>query len=265
VRNVAEPQRTKRCPSCGHEFGDPGRDPQVVAVGAKIEILGDDVLLCVRCIGGARSRADWGYRLPTKEDSPLLLPEGFDELFKAAKVLLEDNAGENQIIPTLALANHLCHGVPRLVREKERLVGVWGDKRTWHEEADRFARRFGGLRPVRIAQGTLILERQRALITVGYDPTHGTPVDVVVTVYPHRTPLATSAEVASLYDKKLCDVGIPHDVQKTGHLDFAFFNRRLVITIRPGTIIERATITDGFTLPRPGWRTDTAAFPTPAM
>src|SRR5215212_10595608 len=150
--SVAEPERTKRCPSCGDKFGDPGRDPQVVAVGAKIEILGDDVLLCGRCIGGARSGADWGYRLPTREDLPLPLPGGFDELFKAAKVLLEDNAGENQIIPTLALANHLCHGVPRLEREKERLVGVWGDERTWDEEADRFARRFGGLRPVRVAR-----------------------------------------------------------------------------------------------------------------
>jgi hypothetical protein len=33
---------------------------------------------------------------------------------KAAKVLLKEDAPESQVIPTLALANHLCHGGPRL-------------------------------------------------------------------------------------------------------------------------------------------------------
>jgi hypothetical protein len=269
VGSVAEPERTKRCPSCGDEFGDPGRDgdefgnpgcdPQVVAVGAKIEILGDDVLLCVRCIGSARSGADWGYRLPTKEDSPLPLPGGFDELFKAAKVLLEDNAGENQIIPTLALANHLCHGVPRLVREKERLVGVWGDERTWHEEADRFARRFGGLRPFRVARGVLVLERQPVSIAIDHSVADGTPVAVVMSVYPHQTTLAEPKDVASLYGKRLSDAGISCDEERTGNLSFYFRNDRLELDITPGTTTEREDEH------QPGWRTHKASFPHPRL
>jgi hypothetical protein len=271
VGSVAEPERTKRCPSCGDEFGDPGRDPegpghdpQVVPVGAKIEILGDDVFLCVRCIGGARSGADWGYRLPTKEDSPLPLPGGFDELFKAAKVLLEDNAGENQIIPTLALANHLCHGVPRLVREKESLVDLWGDEQAWDQEADSFTRRFGGLRPVRATQGVLVLERLPVFVGIDYAVVAKTPEAVAISVYPHRR-LAEAEEVASEYDKALSDAGILCNEQRAGNLSFDFHNRSLVIRVWPGTVVERTTVTEGFTVPRPGWRRDAGAFPEPQI
>jgi hypothetical protein len=209
-----------------------------------------------------RATAEWAYYLPTREDVWLPFPEGFAELFDAARVLLEEGAPENQVIPTLALAHHLCHGVPRLVAEKKRFETLQGDEQAWAEEADRFARRFGGLWPLRITQGTLILERRPVLIAVGYALAQETPLDVVVTVYPHRTPLATSAEVASLYDKALSEAGIPHD-NKIGHLDFAYFNSRLEITIRPGVVTERATITEGVTVPQAGWRSDVASFPRP--
>jgi hypothetical protein len=273
VGSVAEPERTKRCPSCGDEFGDPGRDGrdrQVVAVGAKIPLLGDDVLLCVRCIGGVRSQADWGYPLPTKEDSPLPLQgsfdelldaaeELFDELFMAARVLLGENAEEKQIIPTLALANHLCHGVPRLVREKDQLVGVWGDERAWDEEADGFARRFSGLQPVQVARGALILERQPVSISIGRSVADGNPVAVVVRLYPHQTTLAKPEDVASLYGKRLSDAGISSDEKRTGNLSFHFRNGRLELDITPGTVVERIE------KPKPGFRTDKASFPHPSL
>jgi len=208
---------------------------------------------------------EWSYYLPTRKDVPLPLPGGFRELFTAARVLLEENAPENQIIPTLALANHLCHGVPRLVTEKEQLELLQGDEQAWTEGANRFARRFGGLRPVRIANGILILERQPVLVTVGYARTHKTSVDVVVTVYPHRAPLAAPAEVAMLYDKALSDAGLAHEERRTAHLSFAFYNSRLEITVRPGTVIKRATITEGVTVSKPGWRSDEAPFPHPHL
>jgi hypothetical protein len=126
------------------------------------------VRVCPACISRVRAGAGWDYWFPTKDNS-------FDELFRAATVLLKENTGEDQIIPTLALAHHLCHGVPRLVAEKERLVGVWEGKEAWDEEADRFARRFGGLRPVRVVDGVLILKRRRVLVTIGYAPIAKTP------------------------------------------------------------------------------------------
>jgi hypothetical protein len=203
--SLAEPKRVKCCASCG--------SPDV---GASIDVLGDKVLLCAACMSGVRAGAGWGYWLPTKEDSQLPLAQGFGDLFKAARVLLEEGAEEDQIIPTLALANHLSHGVPRLVAEKERFVKLGQGKQAWNEEADRFARRFGGLRPVRVAHGVLILERRPVLITIEYALAAKTPEEAIITVYPHRTPLAKPEEVASLYDKTLADAGIAHDERRTG-------------------------------------------------
>ncbi len=108
--SLAKPKRTKYCASCG----------SVASGGPSFDILGDRVPLCVACTIRMRATQKWDYWLPKKEVSLLPLPGGFDELFRAARVLLEENAPENQIIPTLALANHLCHGVPRLATEKER-------------------------------------------------------------------------------------------------------------------------------------------------
>src|SRR5215211_2016856 len=102
----------------------------------------------------------------------------FDELFRATRVLLKECAKKNEedrIIPTLAFANHICDRVPRLVEEKDRLVGLWGDERIWDEEADRFARRFGGLKLVRVVQGVLILERRPVFIAIGYSLTTKNP------------------------------------------------------------------------------------------
>lgn len=116
-----EPQKkVKRCPSCQNEFEDPRECQRVVPIGRVIPILGDKEYQCAHCNGGVRSGADLRYRLPTKEDSSLDDPEGFDELFRAAKVLLNECAEKNEedrIIPTLALAYHLCHRVRRLVKQ----------------------------------------------------------------------------------------------------------------------------------------------------
>ena len=231
-----------------------------------LEILGDLVPVCAACISRVRAGAGWGYQLPTKEDSPPPAEVRFDELFEAARVLLEEGAEENQIIPTLALANHLCHGVSRLTAEKERLVELWKDEEAWDEEADKFARRFGGLRPVRVAHGVLILERRSALVTIDYAPVAKTPVGVTISVYPHRTPLAKAGEVASLYDRVLSNAGIPRDERCSVRLGSNLYNRRLEIWIEPGTTVERAIVTEGLTVPQLGWRLDKkASFPQPRL
>jgi hypothetical protein len=252
MESVAEPEKTRRCRSCGRRAKG----------GPKLEILGDFVTVCAACISRVRAGAGWDYWLPTKEDSPLPLPQGFDGLFKAARVLLKEDAPESQVISTLALANHLCHGVPRLVAEKERLVRLWGDEQVWDEEADRFARRFGGLRPERVVDGVLVLERRSVLVTINYAPAANTPEEVIISVYPHQTPLAKAEEVASLYDRTLSDAGIVHDERCSVRLGSNLYNRRLEIWVQPGTIVERATVTEGLTVSQPGWRLDKkASFP----
>jgi hypothetical protein len=249
----SKPQKLKkRCPSCRRELGDPTQCEGVVEPGYKH----DEVLLCVRCISGARSRADLGYQLPTEEDSAL--PKGFDELFKAGRVLLEKDAPENQVTPTLALANHLCHGARRLAKEKERLVGLWEDEQSWAGEADSFSRRYGGLRPVEVAQGVLILEREPVSIAIAYSLAHGNPVGVVVSVYPHQTKPAEPDEVASRYSKTLSDAGISCDDQRGVNPNVGFDNDRLVLDFSPRTVAERVEE------PQPGWR-DRASFTHPRL
>jgi hypothetical protein len=195
--------------------------------------------------------------LPTKEDSPLSVEERFGELFKAARVLLEDGAGEDQIIPTLALANLVGQGVPRLVAQKERLVELRNDEQVWDKEADRFARRYSGLRPVRVAGEVLILERLSVFVGITYDTRRNSPEGVAVSVCPHRT-LVEPEEAASLYDKALSKAGVPHEA-RTGNLSFDIENDRLVISIWPGTVAERIEE------PQPGWRLDNAPFPHPRL
>jgi hypothetical protein len=256
-----EPQK-KRCPSCRGEFENPTQGQGVVPVGRKLPILDDEVCLCVTCTSGIRSGADLRYRLPTRKDSALPEPEGFEELFRAAGALLKECAQkdeENRIIPTLALANHLCHGVRRLVDQKERLVELWGDARSWGEEADSFARRYSGLRPVQAAQGALILERQPVSVRVDRGITHGNPVAAAVSVYPHQTRLAGAEEVAFLYAERLSDEGISCDERHRCNLSLFFRDDRLELDITPGTVIKE--ISD----PNPGWRTDKASYPHPRL
>jgi hypothetical protein len=253
--SLAEPKPPKYCAACG----------SVAAGGARYDILGDQVPLCVSCTTQVRAGAGLEYSLPTRELAPLPVPEGFSELFQAARMLLEEDAPENQIIPTLALANHLSHGVPRLITERDRFKRLEEDEQAWEAEAHGFARRYGGLRPVRMAQDVLILERRPILAAVGYAFVSKRAVEAVVTVYPHRTPLATSEEIAAEYSKVLSTAGVTCDERRTGHLSYAFVNRRLEISIRPGTAIEPTTTTKGTTVPKPGWRSDEASFPTPLV
>ena len=242
----------KRCASCGSKV-----------TGASFWHLGDYVPFCASCMTQARAGAGLNYYLPTKKDSSLPIEERFDELFKAARVLLGENAGESQVVPTLALASLLGQGVPRLAAEKERFAKLQA-KETWDTEADGFARRYGGLRPVRLIQGTLILEKVPVVIGIDYDDHHENP-EVAIYAYPHQTTLAKPEDVAFLYAKKMSESGISCDEERTANLNVRFLNDTLQIRLWPGTAPKRATITEGTTVPQLGWRIDKASFPHPRV
>lgn len=60
-----------------------------------------------------------------EEVEPLPPEQRFEEVFKAARVLLREGVTEEaQIIPTLALANELGQGTLGLITAKERLVAL---------------------------------------------------------------------------------------------------------------------------------------------
>jgi hypothetical protein len=248
MESLAEPKKTKYCASCG--------SPNI---GGRTSNLSGAVRLCVGCTVRMRSGLRLDYRLPTRDDSLLPVEERFNELFTAARVLLKENAEENRIIPTLALANEIGQGRPHLITEKQRLLELGSDKQIWDEEANSFTRRYGGLRPVRVEQEILVLEKLPVFVAVGYAMVRKTPEEVVISVYPHRR-LATFDEVTSRYEKVLSDAGVSYGEPKTGSLSFSFYGRTLELRVQPGTVVERLNEPQGS-----GYRIDKASFPHPRL
>jgi hypothetical protein len=206
-----------------------------------------------------RSGLRLDYRLPTRDDSQLPVEERFDELFTAARVLLKENEEENRIIPTLALANEIGQGRPHLIAEKQRLLELGSNIQVWDEEANSFTRRYGGLRPVRVEQEILVLEKLPVFVTVGYAMVRKTSEEVVISVYPHRR-LATADEVTSRYEKVLSDAGVLYGEPKTANPSFSFYGRTLELRVKSGTVIERLDQPQGF-----GYGIDKASFPHPRL
>jgi hypothetical protein len=119
-------------------------------------------------------------------------------VIEAARVLLKQGgAQEDQIIPTLAFANEIGQGLVDLVRLRCRLVEASGDAEEWERASDEFVGRYGSLRPARVADGVVILERLPVSIRIETDPDEGTPEEVNITVHAHRR-LAKPEHVAHL-------------------------------------------------------------------
>jgi hypothetical protein len=120
-------------------------------------------------------------------------------VIEAARVLLKQGgAEEEQIIPTLlAFANEIGQGLVDLVRLRCRLVEASGDAEEWERASDEFVGRYGSLRPARVADGVVILERLPVSIRIETDPDEGTPEEVNITVHAHRR-LAKPEHVAHL-------------------------------------------------------------------
>jgi hypothetical protein len=145
-----------------------------------------------------------------------------------------------------------------LEAERTNFVKIEEDKEAWDKEADNFVRRYGSLRPVRVVDEILVLERLPVSVKVGYDPDQENPKEVVVRVYAHRRP-AKPEHVATLYEKTLVDAGISHDEQRTGHMGFDYYGPNLILMIRHGELVTRLNS------PRLGWRIDRSPFPHPRL
>ena len=150
----------ERCASCG--------GPATTRFVTEL----DDVPLCEGCSDHFLAGGAIVYSPPTEEEPQPPPEERFAELFRAAQVLLKESvAEEDQIYPTLAFANELGQGLVDLIEEKERLVSAWGDASdSWAEVVDEFSWRHPSIRPVKVVDGAVILER--------------VPVDVRIHNYP---------------------------------------------------------------------------------
>src|SRR5215217_4497174 len=118
--NQLEQEKVEPCTSCGKPSANSlAKEP-------------DDTALCSGCAN----------RLRAEEAE-----ERFDELFRAARVLLREGEGqEDRIIPTLAYAKYACEGGSYLSK-RHRFENLEEGSEAWEREADAFVSIYGSLRP----------------------------------------------------------------------------------------------------------------------
>jgi hypothetical protein len=163
------------------------------------------------------------------------LMDRFGELFRAARVLLkEEGIGAERILPILAFANGIHVHWP-LQGEKDRLVEAWEHDDAWEVEAEMFAWKHAPLKPYKIVDGILLLERLPVYVDV-HDPVFdagdseseaGAGIkalrsrEVVVAVDTTHPRPDGPDRVADLYEKALLDACASFSDPNHPHLDMA--------------------------------------------
>lgn len=224
------------CAQGGFSLADvPAEEPAVEREGCQacgksdVELL--DAWVCEECAAEVRTRGYvWEPYAPGPPEPPV--EERFAELFRAARVLLEREAAEEQVFLTLAFAGYaLGQGIGERFAEKARLVEAWGKPEAWETEVDRFVSRFPGARPVEVVDETLILEQEPVSIEVVPYPRTDVPELVEIHVYPRRE-RAKTEEIARRYEQKLAAAGIAHDVtDRLLPMSAEPFEGRVIITV----------------------------------
>jgi hypothetical protein len=168
--------------------------------------------------------------VPAAKEPPV--EERATELLKAAHVLLEKDAPEDQVFPTLAFAGYgLGQGIIERFAEKARLVKAWGKPKAWETEVERFVSRFPSARPVQIIDDVLILEQEPVTIRVVHYPHTDIPELVEIHVYQRRDHIEPE-EIARRYEQKLSAAGIPCDVgDRLLPMSAEPFEGRVIITV----------------------------------
>ena len=232
--NPPEQEKVEPCTSCGKPSAN------------SLAIEPDDMALCSSC-------AD---RLRAEEAE-----ERFDKLFRAARVLLREGIGqEDRIIPTLALANYSCEGGSYL-SVSHRFENLEEGSEAWEREADAFVSIYGSLRPVRVVDGILILERLPISVQIKRDPDTKQPKKVRLFAYAHRRP-AKPEDVGSLYERTLSREDVPYGLPMLGQMSFDFWNGYLVVDVTRPTIHRGYRKAPGS---RHSLRAEAAPFPTPRI
>jgi hypothetical protein len=220
--SASEREGGDRCASCG--------EPATTRFITEL----DNEPLCEDCSGRLLGGEVVAFFLPAEEEPSPPPEERFADLFKAARVLLkEGKAEEDQIYPTLAFANELGQGLVDFIEEKRGLVSAWDEApSSWSDAVDRFSWRHPNIRPVKVVDRVIILERVPVDLRIHNYPIQDVEVPrvVVLTVYPHKRP-PTPEQVAARYDKELLSVNIPHAESNKGRFEFSFHDGYLLIEV----------------------------------
>lgn len=109
----------------------------------------------------------------------------------------------------------------RLVREKELLMKAEENAEAWESKVDRFALEYRNLRPVKVVDEVLIVERLPISVNIARCPNTKVPEKVLIQVYGHPRP-AKAEHVRTLYENALSTAGISYGETEMEHADMRF-------------------------------------------
>jgi hypothetical protein len=193
--SLAEQEVKERCAWCGQLTED------------KYEIEG--LRACLPCAAGELSQG-WKDRW-SPERKPVPSEQRFEALFQAARALLEEGVGhEDVVIPTLAFANGLGEGYVDLAEAQQRLLAVEQGSEHWEAAVDEFVRACPAFRPVGVVHGVVKLERLPVSVEVrNYAHPHIVMPNIVRIEVGPSFRMVKPEHVAALYERVLTSAEIP--------------------------------------------------------
>jgi hypothetical protein len=219
--NVLADRRSNRgyCAACGKSF----RNPQD----------SDSPTTCEDC----GERREKGERIALlfaerrRHEVHVHLEERFGELFESAHVLLQEQACEDIVLPTLAMEGLIIRDgeLGGWARVKRSLLQAWGDAEAWATEKAQLLERPGTVTPVRVIGSTVILERVPVVARVVRSG--GRIEGIVIELTPGKP--AEPEEAVEAYKRALDDAEISRYHERAASFDSVFNDYQLRIGVRP--------------------------------
>jgi hypothetical protein len=159
------------------------------------------------------------------------LEERFRELFESAHVLLEEQASEDMVLPTLAMEGLIIRdgGLGGWAEIKRSLLQSWGYAEAWENEKAQLLERPGTVTPVRVIGSTVILERVPVVVRVVRSG--GRIEGIVIELTPGKPP--EPEEVVEAYKRALDDAEVSRYHERAASFDSVFNDYQLRIGVRP--------------------------------
>jgi hypothetical protein len=166
-----------------------------------------------------------------RSEEPVPAEERFREVFESARVLLQEQASEDLVLPTLAMEGLIVRDgeLGGWAEIKRSLLQAWGNAEAWENEKAQLLERPGTVTPVRVTRSAVILERVPVVARVVRS---GTRIDgIVIEITPGEPP--TPEEVAEAYKRALEASGILTYHERAASLDWVFNDYQLRIGLKP--------------------------------